>query len=288
MTWDDYRLVLVLARCGRIPEAAERLGVTVSTVFRHLERIEGLLKEPVFFRDRGEYQANELGTEIVLAAERMEQEVRRIARLSDGRNQQIQGKVTITATEVLTPFFVARHVPALLEIHPALEVRVIASNQVLSLEGREADIALRPMRPSDEALFGRKLTDMRWARYRSRAVEIAGGPAAGTAEDYTNTSFLVQNRNADHVKSRFQSNSLLSTAALVASGSGEAVLPMILGEQWHGLQRVSDPIVEKQAELWVVCHGDVRRNARVRVVFDAMVKAAFQDRHLFLGEERHD
>ncbi|WP_428651576.1 LysR family transcriptional regulator [Roseibium sp.] len=284
MTWDDYRLVLVLARCGRIPDAAEALGVTVSTVFRHLERIEGQLKEPVFFRDRGDYQANELGTEIVLAAERMEQEVRRIARLSDGRDQQIQGKVTITATEVLAPFFLARHVSALLEQHPALEVQIVSSNQVLSLENREADIALRPMRPSDEALFGRKLTEMRWARYRACTSEAPAGSRAGTGEDYTNTLFLEKDRNAYGLKSRFQSNSLLSTAALVASGSGEAVLPMILGEQWSGLQRTSEPIVENHAELWIVCHSDVRRNARVRVVFDAMIKAAAQDRRLFLGD----
>ena len=39
----------------------------------------------------------------------------------------------------------------------------------------------------------------------------------------------------------------------------------------------------EQLLVWIVCHNDMRRNAKVRVVFDTLIAAAQSEKHLFQG-----
>ncbi|GAB5463186.1 LysR family transcriptional regulator [Hoeflea alexandrii] len=289
MTWDDYKTVLAIARSERIPLAAEVLKITVSTLFRRLERIEDTLAGPIFIRARGIYRPNEMGQAIVLAAERIEQEVAQVERSFLGLDQQLQGKVTIAASEVLAPFFLARHVDAITRTYPGLKVQVLSGNHVVSLANGDADLAIRPKRPTDEQLFGRKLTDIRWAVYGSieapepeqmfharESVGFAGDPLSEKTME-----LQLQRLKAD--STTLYSNSLILTANLAANSNANCVLPMLLGEQWHGLVRRSAPFEHEFGELWIVCHIGLRQNSRVRIVFDHLIEAARQDQRLFLG-----
>lgn len=289
MTWDDYKTVLAIARSERIPSAAETLKITVSTLFRRLERIEDALAGPIFTRARGLYRPNEKGQAIVLAAERIEQEVAQVERSLLGRDQQVQGKVTIAASEVLASFFLARHVNAITRTNPGLKVQVLSGNHVVSLANGDADLAIRPRRPTDEQLFGRKLTDIRWAVYGAigtpepeqvfhadESVGFAGDPLSEKTME-----LQLQRLKSD--RTTLYSNSLILTASLAANSGADCVLPLLLGEQWPGLARRSPQFEHEFGELWIVCHKDLRQNSRVRIVFDHLIEAAKHDQGLFLG-----
>lgn len=73
------------------------------------------------------------------------------------------------------------------------------------------------------------------------------------------------------------SNSLILIARSAQQGAGLAELPMVLGDQWPGLSRLSNPIEQAIGELWIVCHEDMRNNPRVRVAFDALITGTEQD-----------
>lgn len=289
LTWNDYKTVLAIAREERIPAAAQALQVTVSTLFRRLEKIEDGLAGPIFTRARGVYRPNELGQGIVLAAERIEQEVAHVERSYLGRDQQLQGKVTIAASEVLAPFFLARHVNAITQDRPGLQVQVLSGNHVVSLANGDADLAIRPRRPTDEQLFGRKLSDIRWAFYG--AVGTLGSDASLHADEsvgfagdpLSEKTMELQLQRLTSEKTALFSNSLILTASLAANSGAKCVLPLLLGEQWPGLERHSAPFSHEFGELWIVCHKDLRQNARVRVVFDHLIEAAKSDRKLFHG-----
>ena len=91
LDWDEYHLLLQVARFGRIPEAAHHLKVTSSTVFRRLAAIERKLNTPVFQRDGGRYTTTEDGAAIVSAAEKMEQETAKVAHHLLGESQSLSG-----------------------------------------------------------------------------------------------------------------------------------------------------------------------------------------------------
>ncbi|MBY6136839.1 LysR family transcriptional regulator [Nocardioides marinus] len=286
--WEAYRLVLSIARCGRMSEAGRELGVTQSTMFRRLADLEAKLGRPLFHRDQGAYRPNEDGLRLVAAAENMEQNASEALRQVTGLDQKLRGRVTIAASEVLASFFLARHVAAIGQAHKGLEVSLLAGNQTLSLASLEADIAIRPQRPNDGALFGRKLATIRWAVYAPEgtadlASDMPAGRIGFLGDTFVERIVRSQNAHAPDRAAQFFSNSLVLSASLAASTKSEAFLPVILGEQWPGLVRQSDPITHDFSELWIVCHNDMRKNAKVRVVFDALIEAARADRALFEG-----
>jgi DNA-binding transcriptional LysR family regulator len=75
-----------------------------------------------------------------------------------------EGANPIALITVLAALFLAHHLPNVQTQCPELEIEVLAKNAILSLTSHEADIALRPTVPSP---FGRKLSPLRWAHYRS-------------------------------------------------------------------------------------------------------------------------
>ena len=289
LDWDDYRLLLHLARHGRVPAAANELRVTTSTVFRRLSALEAKLKMQVFKRDAGHYVPTEDGAILIAAAEKMEQETANVARQLSSEGQSLSGSVTITTSEVLSSFFVARHVTALGRDNPKLRVKVESSDRMLDLSRHEADVAIRPKRLCSNALFGRKLATIRWATYVAqdddRATVAVNAPHIGHAGDprlaeyFGSTAF---DPNAAEGP-QFFASSLVLRAALCAKGDHAAVLPMILGENWPGIRRVGDALDSPVGDLWIACHNDMRRNRRVRAVFDAMIEGAGADRALFEG-----
>lgn len=293
--WDDYRYLLAIARARGLPRAAETMGVTVSTVFRRLEKLEERFGGPLFHKTKAGYEPNEICHGLLASAERMEQEVHKSERMVTGLDQELVGTVKITASEVLGPFFVARHLPVLSRKHPGLNVDIIAGNHTLNLSEREADIALRPVRPREPDLFGRRISDIRWGVYGAKTrrkaqpafndlVALSESEFIGFGGDrIARLAMLEQRARLPNAKIRLSTNSLISTASLASAGAGYALLPCVLGEQWPGLKCYAAPMDHHFGELWIVCHKDLRRNARVRTVFDYFIEAATNDANLFLG-----
>lgn len=295
LIWDDYRLVLAIARSSGLPGAAEALGVALSTVFRRLERVEQSLEVRLFDRAKGLYHPTDAGRELIHAAERMEQEALAADRAITGRDQQLEGSLKITSTESISASFLACHIPSFRKQYPGLTVEIIASDRILSLADREADIALRPRRPQQESLVGRKIGDLRWGIFTASAnkdrysnitklsdlagLEIIGWRGSPAAHD----TMLWLSRKIDPLNIVYQSSSLLTNAALTTSGEALAPLPYRVGNFWPDLIPILSPIDEAMGELWLVIHQDLRRNARVRALADFIANAASEEAAAFTG-----
>jgi len=180
--------------------------------------------------------------------------------------------------------------------HPGIVVELVIENRVLSLSRREADIALRPVRPKEGELWGRKLADMAWALYAApdyletqgklRHAEDIGGHAiigweAGTA------GIGAAGWLAEHVPPSafvYRSNSLVNQSIAAKAGVGITLLPCYLGDSETGLARaLATPITEIAGELWIVTHVDLKQTARVRAFFDLVGEALIRERDLFEG-----
>ena len=75
LSWDDFRIVKAIADCGSLAEAAKRLRINQSTVFRKLGRIEQRLDARLFKRSRSAATLTPRGEAMVRLAGRMEQEI---------------------------------------------------------------------------------------------------------------------------------------------------------------------------------------------------------------------
>jgi DNA-binding transcriptional LysR family regulator len=286
-------------RAGSLTAAAGALGIDHSTAFRRLNALEKKLGVRLFERlPGGSYQATPAGERMASAAERMEDETLSLDRDLAGRDHRLSGRLRVTSSETLAYSRLTRHLAAFRQAHPGIVVELVIDNRVLSLSRREADIALRPVRPREGDLWGRKLADVAWTLYASpalleaigvplsRAEDVAGHPLIGWEEG---TAGIMAadwlGRAAPDAAFVYRTSSLVNQLVAAKAGIGIALLPCYLGDGHPDVARaLADPVPELAAELWIVTHADLKRMARVRAFFDIVGEGLIRERGLFAGK----
>lgn len=179
--WNDLRLVLAVQRAGALTGAAVALGVDHSTAFRRLKALEGRAGVRLFERlPGGFYEPTEAGARMAAAAERMEDEALALDRAIAGVDTRPAGRLRVTCSETLAHARLTGHLAAFRRSYPGIVVELVIENRVLSLGRREADVALRPIRPREGDLWGRKLAGVAWAVYGAPELVATLGPLGGT------------------------------------------------------------------------------------------------------------
>lgn len=296
--WNELRLVLAVQREGSLTAAAKALGVDHSTAFRRLNALEKRLGLRVFERlPAGLYQTTGAGERMAAAAERIEDETLALDRDIAGLDHRLSGRLRITASETLAYSRLTSHLAAFRRTHPGIVVELVIDNRVLSLSRREADIALRPVRPKEGDLWGRKLCGVAWTLFASPSyLEAHGGPVTGIGDrdryqliGWEDGTAGIQaadwlNRNASDSAFVYRTNSLVNQSVAAKAGVGLALLPCYLGDSDAGLVRAfREPLPDLQGEFWIVTHADLKRTARVRAFFDQVGDGLARERDLFEG-----
>jgi DNA-binding transcriptional LysR family regulator len=297
--WNELKLVLAVARAGGLAGAAKALAIDHSTAYRRLQTAEARLSAPLFERlPGGNYEPTDLGERMAAAAERMEDEAMALARDLAGRDRRLAGRLRVTSSETLAYRLLTRHVAAFQLAHPGIVVELVIDNRVLSLSRREADVALRAMRPKEGDLWGRKLADVAWTAYGARTYLAAKGVPAepsGLSEHALIgwEEAAVGINAADWLAALapasafvYRTSSLVNQLVAAKAGIGLAVLPCYLGDPEADLARaLPGPVPELALELWIVTHTDLKRTARVRAFFELVGEGIAADRALIEGRE---
>ena len=70
----------------------------------------------------------------------------------------------------------------------------------------------------------------------------------------------------------YRTSSFTGVQQACASGLGLAVLPCFAADADPKLRRVTPPLTELHVDLWLLMHPELRRTARVAVVFDLLLE----------------
>jgi DNA-binding transcriptional LysR family regulator len=296
--WNDLQFVLAVARSGALTTAAKTLGIDHSTAFRRLNALETRLGVRLFERlPGGSYALSPNGERMATAAERMEEEALAVSRDLTGSDLRLSGRLRVTSSETLAYRLLTGYIAAFRKVHPGIVVELAIDNRVLSLSHREADVALRPVRPKERELWGRKLADVAWAIYAARDFsgaltnglrnpkDIQEYPLVGWDEAATGIAAAAWLSRIPASTFAFRSNSLVNQLVAAKAGMGLAILPCYLADPEPELIRLlPEPIPELAGELWIVTHADLRRTARIRAFFDLVGNGLTAERDLFEGK----
>jgi DNA-binding transcriptional LysR family regulator len=158
---------------------------------------------------------------------------------------------------------------------------------------READIAIRMMRPDQDALLARRVgvvelgvyAHPRYLRERGtpeKPADLAKHALIGFDEE---TPFLRAASKAlpGWRRSAFalRTDSDLAQLALIRAGAGIGVCQVALARRDPKLVRLLAGHFALSLEMWVTMHEDLRRSARCKVTFDALYSGL--QRHAFQG-----
>ena len=278
-TADDLALMLALMRTGTLAEAAQRLGVDSSTVFRAVQRLEKRIGQRLFERTRHGYLPGELASALSAHAERVEAALEGARGELQCGSEEASGLVRVTTTDTFLQALVLPALQPLLAAHPQLRVDITATNEMVSLTRRDADIALRATKRAPEHLVGRQLGTVQVAVYgatrlvgRSRKPLDAWrwvAPDEGLPEHPT---VRWRRKLYPKLSPALLVNSIGAVADAVEQGLGIAPLPVFLAQQRQGLRALSEPIPECETDLWLLTHPESRHLRRIAAVAEHFAK----------------
>src|SRR5688500_890029 len=159
--WDDVRVFLALYRELNLARAGKRLGFDISTASRRLAALEDQLGTRLFDRTREGLRATAAAEQLYAPAEKMEAAALAFGRDASGFERAIEGRVRISAPPGIAEVFLADAVPALIARRPAILLEIDSRIAVVDLSRREADLAIRTVRPRGQDLVQKKLVTTR-------------------------------------------------------------------------------------------------------------------------------
>jgi DNA-binding transcriptional LysR family regulator len=277
----DLQLVLALARTGKLADAAARLGLDASTIFRALQKLERRLGAPLFERSRAGYRPNDLGQSLAEHAEKMESVLELARSTVQAEPGQLAGSVRITTTDTVLYGLVAPALRALRVRHPLLDFELYTGNELANLSRRDADIAVRATKKPPPHLVGKRLGQIRVALYGAARrgpqwEDVAAGNCAWIAPDDAmpdHPSVLWRRKHFPAVAPAFKVNSILSVAELVELNLGVGILPVFLARHRPGLRQLTEELDDSATDLWLLTHAESRHLRRIATVYGHLAEA---------------
>jgi len=280
MEWDDLKHFLAVARSGSLTEAARNLKASAATVGRHIESLEQRLGARLFEHRSTGYVLTETGQSILARAEGVEAAVLAVERGAASSNLSLTGKVRVACTEDMASMVIVPHLAPFTSQHPQLAIELMAGLPAVNLTRRDADIALRSVRPETGDLLMRRIGGVDLAVYGSKAYAAAHGVAPrsfdfGKVETITwieemaglrGGPWLAEHSAGSRVALQVNTSRLLYAACV--AGLGVAVLPCFGGDADPALVCLVPPEEVQTLDLWMVVHRDLATMPRVREVAD--------------------
>jgi DNA-binding transcriptional LysR family regulator len=270
---------------GSLMAAARQTGAQQPTLSRHITELETQLGAPLFERTGRGVSPTASGLVIVKAARQMQQAAEALTRSLAGQREAATGTVRITtsmvaATYLLPPMLAALHVE-----EPGIQIELLASNRLSNLLRRDADIAVRMVRPAQASLVARKLGTVGIGAYaHERYLKRVGTPQ--TPEDLR-THTLIGFADDDTIERGFAAMGLplarsdfalrtddqVAYGRLVAEGAGIGFVAHYNTSHWPGVRRVLPMLAVPPLPCWLAVHREIKSSKVVRRVYDFLAQA---------------
>src|SRR3954469_16107377 len=155
--WELYRSFLAVVRAKSLSGAARALSLTQPTLGRHIDALEAAFGASLFTRSQAGLLPTAGAVTLIPHAEAMASAARALARAASGEADEARGAVRIAASEMIGTEVLPDVLTAFREQHPRIEVELVISNRTEDLLRRDADIAVRMVKPTQSALLARRL-----------------------------------------------------------------------------------------------------------------------------------
>lgn len=273
MQWDHLRTFDAVARLGTLSAAALSLGVSQSTVSRHLARLEDDAGSPLLIRS-SPITLTQRGASLLHAIQPMV-DAALVARSTLDASPELRGDVTLTTVGELVRWLLIKHLPTFYDTYPHLRLHIRVDNQRNSLAAGEADLALRAARPARGDLVAKRLFSTSFAYFASPALAL--GPDVPWLGLTGSLSNIPEQRHAERVfigrQPRLLVEDVESLGLAVQAKLGVALLAHGLASRLGGLIEVrpedigvrdATPIPAR--DFWVVVHRTQQHVPKVRAV----------------------
>lgn len=285
--WEDVRHFLAVAQSGTLSGAAREIKVDHATVSRRLAALETALDVKLVDRMPRSCRLTVLGRQVLERAVEMEAAADGIARLAKAAHAPLAGRITLSAPPVLATHLLTERLARFREEYPNIRLSLSAEAHRVSLSRREADVAVRFIRPDETSSVTRKIGVMAFGLYAHRSYAHLATPERWefitwdqAFADSPAQSWLLGIANGRSVVCELTYSSEHLVA--VRAGVGVAGLPCFIGERDPDLVRIDERAPYFARDIWLLVHNDLRKTPAVRAVMDFVVDAVSGNPNLAL------
>ena len=282
--WNHIRAFLATAETGSLSAAARELGLTQPTLSRQVAALEEELGVMLFERIGRTLELTTAGVEMLEHTKDMGLAADRISLVAQGQSEAIDGEIRITASDVFSVYLLPEVLKELQAAAPELSIDLVAVNDIRDIMRREADIAIRHVRPDQPDLIARLVAEPKAYFYASQSfVEKHGMPK--DAADLANFDFISFG-NKDEMKAYMEPHGIHLRDENIRIGSGNGLVAWQLCVEGFGVAIMSEHVAARHPEIvnvlpdlepivfptWLVTHRELHTSRRIRLVYDMLAE----------------
>lgn len=283
--WALVRSFLAVLDAGSLTGAARKLQAQQPTLSRHVAELEAQLGAPLFERTGRGVTPTAAALAIADAARQMESGADSLARALAVQGKATTGTVRITTSQVAANYLLPPVLAALQAEEPGIAIELVASNQISNLLRREADIAVRMVRPAQATLVARKLADLPIvACAHASYLQRAGKPSQPTdllqhrligydRDDLLLRGFAALGFAVTRENFALRTDDQVAYGRLVAAGAGIGFVAAYTIRHWSGVVPLLPMLRIPPLPCWLAVHREIRGSRLVRRVYDYLAEA---------------
>ena len=284
LSWDLYRTFLAVFREGSFSKAARAIGISQPTASRHIEVLETAIGVRLFTRLPGGLAPTEAARVLLPDAEAMAAAAGALQRASSGGKRDERGIVRLTAAELIGHEVLPDILSPFCQRYPGIVLELKLSNRNEDVLRGDADIAVRIVRPTQQALLARRIGVVKLGLFAHRCYVTAFGTPKTPADisghrlvGFDQDQYLL--RSADggapppsRAQFGFRCDSTPMQVAALRAGIGIGSLHLNTARRDANLIRVLEKSFTFTREIWLVMHEDAKATRRIRLLFDHLAE----------------
>lgn len=283
----DWRLIpsfLAALDCGSLLAAARHLGSSQPTVGRQLAELESQLNTVLFERTGRGLRPTANARALEASARQMAEHAHTLARALQ-QQASVAGTVRITASQPVACILLPPLLQRLQDRWPDIQVELDVSNTLSNLLEREADIALRMVRPTQASLVAKRIADVPMVACAHRAYLARAGTPTHPHElmqhrllGFDSSEDIVRGfRAMGHAITRehfaFRTDDMLAYWQAVRAGLGIGFVAAYVRASDADVVPVLPGLALPSLPIWLTVHREIRSSPRIRAVYDFLAQA---------------
>lgn len=283
--WNHIRTFLTVVELGNLSKAANALGQSQPTVGRQISALEAQLALPLFDRVHNQLHLTAKGAQLVAKFQPMQDAIFQASIVAQSFHNQVDEEVTITATDIISRFVLPKALEAVRKKAPHINITLLSTNQLQDINKREADIAVRNLRPTDPELIAQKVGTSSANFYGATSyLNRMGRPtkisdlATHQIIAYDNPKAMIAELDKRQIplsvqNFRISTNDSNALWQLVCEGMGLGIMVDYVGDAQSGVEKIVLPHKPLVFDTWITTHAQLRKNPSIRLVYDCVLDA---------------
>lgn len=280
--WNHARAFLATVEEGSLSAAARALNLTQPTLGRQVAALEEELGIVLFERVGRSLELTPSGRELLEHARAMRDAAGRVSLTASGQSQSVEGQICITASDIFSLYVLPPVLQELRQLAPRLTIEIVAANDIRDLQRREADIAIRHVRPEEPDLIARLVHEAKAHFYAATSyLEKRGRPAS--VRDLLNHDFVsfgdtgqmiahLREAGITVTEDNFHlaSENGIFAWELVRLGFGVGPMSEMVAAAAPEVELVLPDLPPIVFPVWLTTHRELHSSRRIRLVFDTL------------------